>query len=468
MPYNTLLLPRHARQLWRGRLMALALTIIALLLSEYLNLIERERVEAFNRATVLSQASTRRAALDSELNSTLYIASGLVGYVVVHRTLDLDETQRVLAAIFRYGHNLRNIGLAPGNRLSIIYPSEGNEKAIGLYYPDQPSQWPAVQAAIERRETVLAGPVELVQGGLGLIARTPVFLDDGRYWGLLSIVLDAETLLEQAAFAAERDGIRYALRGKDGLGAKGQMIMGDPALFDAGALLLTLQVPGGEWQMAALPVGGWQQGSGYLLWYRVGGWVLALLLAALYYRTVRERLAVELMGLHDGLTGLPNRRLLEDRIGQCMAVAERHGEQFALLYLDLDGFKPINDRHGHKAGDQVLMEVAERLRRHLRNTDTVARVGGDEFVMVLPRLICVEEALNVARKLVEAIAVPIEIGGHPVAVGGSIGISLFPEHGTDAEALLKSADHAMYAVKSRGKGGIHLATAAHNETDKVG
>jgi diguanylate cyclase (GGDEF)-like protein len=458
MPHNQLLLPRHRRLLWTSRLIALVLMLIALAISEYLNRTELERLETFNRSAVLNHASTLRAALDTELNSTLYLASGLVGYVEVHRQLNKDETQRVLASIFRQGHHLRNIGLAPGNRLDFVYPIKGNEKAVGLYYPDLPAQWPEVKKAIDSHETVLAGPVELVQGGEALIARTPVYLSDGNYWGMISVVMDFNGLLEETGFRAERDGIRYALRGRDGKGANGAMILGDPALFNSNALITTLDVPGGEWLMAALPLGGWEQGSDYLVRYRIGGWLLALLLALLFYRTAHERLQVELLGLHDSLTGLPNRRLFEDRVEQILMSAARHNDQFALLYLDLDGFKPINDKYGHKIGDKVLVEVANRLKLHLRRTDTVARIGGDEFVMVLPRLLGVDEAMLVARKLVRAVAESMTVGGYTVSVGGSIGISIYPDNGTTAEELLKSADQAMYYVKEHGKGNVHYAT----------
>lgn len=156
------------------------------------------------------------------------------------------------------------------------------------------------------------------------------------------------------------------------------------------------------------------------------------------------------LAYHDTLTQLPNRRLLVDRLEQAIRAATRHGSKVALLLLDLDGFKQVNDRHGHAAGDRVLEAVAERLRGAIRDADTVARMGGDEFVVLLPEVQEVDDAIRVAEKIHDAVGSPIEDGRHAHQVGTSIGISLYPDHGETADALLHRADHAMYHGKSRG------------------
>ncbi|MES2101686.1 MAG: diguanylate cyclase [Pseudomonadota bacterium] len=161
---------------------------------------------------------------------------------------------------------------------------------------------------------------------------------------------------------------------------------------------------------------------------------------------------------HDSLTGLPNRKLLADRLQQALARARRHGGRVAVLFLDLDGFKRINDSIGHEAGDEVLRQVAERLSAVVRETDTVARLGGDEFVLVAADfdgdgVIC---ARALARKCTEAIGRPLLVRGSTHALGVSVGIALSNE-GDHAEALLAAADRAMYAVKQRGSTGVRVA-----------
>jgi diguanylate cyclase (GGDEF)-like protein/PAS domain S-box-containing protein len=154
---------------------------------------------------------------------------------------------------------------------------------------------------------------------------------------------------------------------------------------------------------------------------------------------------------HDALTGLPNRRLLIDRLGQALALAHRENHQVAVLFMDLDRFKTINDSLGHMKGDALLQNVARRLSETLREGDTVSRLGGDEFVIVLPSLDQPKAAEKVALKLVDALAPPIDLGGQELRVSASIGISLFPEDGRDTETLLRNADSAMYHAKDMGR-----------------
>ncbi|GGC05845.1 hypothetical protein GCM10011352_35060 [Marinobacterium zhoushanense] len=160
---------------------------------------------------------------------------------------------------------------------------------------------------------------------------------------------------------------------------------------------------------------------------------------------------LEYLAHYDGLTGLPNRALLGDRMAQALARARRKGTEFALCYLDLDGFKEVNDERGHNAGDQVLESVASRLTAVLRETDTVARLGGDEFVLLLSDIRTRQECeLTIDRVLAE-IAQPILIQGHQCQVSGSIGITLYPEDDNDPDTLLRHADQAMYTAKQQGK-----------------
>jgi diguanylate cyclase (GGDEF)-like protein/PAS domain S-box-containing protein len=157
---------------------------------------------------------------------------------------------------------------------------------------------------------------------------------------------------------------------------------------------------------------------------------------------------------YDALTDLPNRTLLNDRITQVHVQSRRAKERYALLFIDLDEFKPINDRLGHNTGDALLQEVAKRLTATIREADTAARVGGDEFVVLLPGIGAIEDARAVAEKLVAALGEPLEIGGLKLHISVSIGVAVYPEHGEDERILMNYADQAMYLAKQGGKNRI--------------
>ena len=161
----------------------------------------------------------------------------------------------------------------------------------------------------------------------------------------------------------------------------------------------------------------------------------------------RAEMTLEHLATHDSLTGLPNRYLMFDRLNQLLVRAARYKLSFAILFIDLDGFKRINDSRGHDVGDLVLRGVAERLTQNLRAADTVARIGGDEFVILLEALRAGPDAVALAQKIRAAVGTPFALPGGDATVTASIGIGVYPDDGRDAEELLKAADVAMYRTK---------------------
>lgn len=166
------------------------------------------------------------------------------------------------------------------------------------------------------------------------------------------------------------------------------------------------------------------------------------------------------LATHDVLTHLPNRQLVSDRYEQLALRAARSGQRFALLLIDLDHFKEINDRFGHTVGDQVLLEVAHRMVATLRASDTVGRMGGDEFIALIDHLASPDDVQKVAEKVLEAVAVPIDTEAGPLSVSCSIGIAFYPEDGVSMNILCKSADLAMYSVKHAGRNGVAVAAGS--------
>ncbi len=165
---------------------------------------------------------------------------------------------------------------------------------------------------------------------------------------------------------------------------------------------------------------------------------------------------VQHLAYHDPLTDLPNRMLFTDRLQQALATAKRDHLQLALMFIDLDRFKPINDTHGHHVGDLLLKEVGRRIRDCLRESDTVARIGGDEFVVLLPVIKTSHDALEVAEKIRCSLNQPFELAGLSLSISSSTGISIFPEHGDEEKRLIKNADDAMYYAKSVGRDNVQI------------
>lgn len=167
--------------------------------------------------------------------------------------------------------------------------------------------------------------------------------------------------------------------------------------------------------------------------------------------------ALESLALHDPLTGLPNRRLLMDRLSLAIAHAHRNQSTMAVMYLDLDGFKLINDTLGHDVGDTLLQMVADRLVATVRQEDTVSRLGGDEFVIGLSELSHADDAVNMVSKVIHALAQPYNIQGRNVSMTASVGVGIYPTHGVEVETLMKSADLALYEAKRTGKNTYRIA-----------
>ena len=187
-----------------------------------------------------------------------------------------------------------------------------------------------------------------------------------------------------------------------------------------------------------------------------GGYTSAI--EKLLVRIKEQRDEIERLSLHDPLTGLPLATLAGDRVQMALHAARRSGRRVALLYIDLDDFKQVNDSLGHDAGDSVLRACAWRMRHVLRGEDTVARLGGDEFIAVIGGLSDPGQAARVAQKLLRATAQPLEYDDRSIVVGASIGIALYPDDGADLATLRRRADAAMYEAKRRGRNGFAWAT----------
>lgn len=412
------------------------------------------------RYTALQAALAVRTRLEGGLESNLSILHGMRAELSVNPHITQERFEQVAAQLLQGDHQLSHIALAPDLVIRMIYPLPGNEQAIGLDYRQQPERMAGVRQAIELRETVLSGPMPLVQGGIELIAREPVFTAGARaeLWGIVVGVIDVDELLARAGVPALQRDYALALRGVNGRGVSGAVFHGPVSLFSEDAQTTQVTIPGGQWQLAIRPLAGWHLSLFKDLLFLGVSMLASAILAAIVLisqlsRLERERHRAEMeeRASIDYLTNLPNRYHIHRHLDGLIESVRQARGKFALMFLDLDSFKEVNDSLGHGQGDRLLVEAADRMRAAVGPLDIVGRFGGDEFLVLMPQVGSVEAAEGAADRLLQQFQRPFGLGDREVSISASAGVVLFPLDGGDSTTLLQHADRAMYAAKRAGR-----------------
>ncbi|RTZ18133.1 sensor domain-containing diguanylate cyclase [Vibrio aquaticus] len=417
--------------------------------------------KSFLRDSLLARAKEELSIVRSEIEaavvSDIYVANGLSALIAANPEYEFSGWSLIASSIMRKSRHIQVLGLAPDDVIRYIYPEEGNEKALGLDYRTVPSQWRTVKKAQEIQDIFIAGPVNLVQGGRGLVARIPIFSDppyNDQYWGGCSVVISLDSLFLDVGIASFEHKYNVALRGTDSSGADGEVFYGIQSTFDNAFAVESVHFPHGSWVIAASTRSDLLADSE---WYRVHavrllGYPMLTLLIIAFFITYRLYKNANRRALHDELTRLPNRRYFMYTLNEHFDTAARNlnKHKFAILNIDLDKFKRINDTYGHAAGDKVLIATAERLKSVLRASDVIARTGGDEFLVLLPRVERVEDIDIINIELQKAIChTPIIYEQHLINIHVSVGYALYKEDLLDVDDMLKLADVRMYQEKRR-------------------
>lgn len=647
--------------------------------------------------------SEYRAKLEFLVNENLKLTQGLTTYVSLNPNLNQQQYAAFAEATLKSKNRIRNIALAKDLVISHMYPMQGNEKALGLDYKRTPSQKDAALEAVAVNKTIVAGPVNLVQGGVGLIGRRPIFVNQtGEFWGIASIVLDYQNILLDSGIISQNE-LKIGLRGKDAKGKDGAIFLGNKPLFDTSPAQLKIQLPYGSWLIAAEPINGWNQFS-----ITKPAWLVAFVFLITVFLILRQKLnnemlhkdaiknlleseqrfrnffrehdaimllidptsgeiidandsAIKFYGYshhqitqiyiqhinclspdnveiekakainnkqnyfifphqladgsikqvevhsspiiinnkpllfsiihditerieiekklkldakvfensqegvlitdkhhkiiainhgfteitgyeeqdaigktpallssnrhdsaffaemydkinrtgfwrgeiwnrrkngdiypellsiskvedeygqlenyvgvfsditrikqseqrldklahYDALTGLPNRLMLKSRLKHAIDLAQRQETKLAVLFIDLDRFKIVNDSLGHVAGDELLKQVAKRMADRMRDSDTIARIGGDEFVLLVEDVEHLHDLIIVAQDTITNLNKSFKLNGdNEVFVGCSVGISIYPNDAKEANELITFADAAMYRAKQNGR-----------------
>ncbi|WP_209017468.1 diguanylate cyclase [Roseibium aggregatum] len=424
-------------------------------------LVQREHVLQHKRQATAS-LSEARARLEGEFNRTVAHGVGIKAYVAQFdkQAFEAAEFREIAIDLLEENPAIRSIGLAPDNVVRAVFPSEPNKAALGLDYRTNALQWPAVNEAMQSRQVVIAGPTALVQGGRALMIRIPVFpaaypgqsVDERSYWGTATLILDIEAVMASAGIENSVNGTLISIIDKTAHESGNTVVFGNQNFQGKDYVSVPLNLPGGlNWEVLGYPQAGWENSSDNVLITRVVGFAISLIFGALTFLLISEVYKVRSMALHDPLTGLANRRLLEERMQQMAVQCNRSGAGFEIFYVDLDAFKPVNDNFGHGVGDKLLIEVGQRLLNEVRQSDTVARVGGDEFIVLTPGNMRRQEKEGFQKRLSDKVSKAFECAGARINVKASFGSASYPGDASTVDDLLRIADGRMYAHKARSK-----------------
>ena len=455
----------NASGTWIASMVAVLCLAVGGLVTAHIGRLVQDVIVSQHQQEALATLSAARAQLEGQVGAAVSLGKGLRGFVIQDERTD-DDFARFSSELIDDTPVVRSLALAPENVIRYVYPFEGNEKAIGLDYRLNNEQWPSIREAISSRSVVVSGPVALVQGGRALMVRIPVFppayqkqpIAERRYWGVATLVIDEAHLVKESGFAAKMAGYDFAIVSQERLGEHKNLVFGDDTLLSKDAVKLPVDFPGNlRWKLLSYPVGGWNTHGEEVWMTRFLGAATSFVIATMAFLLVHEVFKVRGMALHDALTGLPNRRLLEGRMQQLVASTGRTRSNFEIFYVDLDAFKPVNDNFGHTIGDQLLIEIGNRLRREIRQTDMVARVGGDEFIVLTQGGMPGKARRDFQDRLNARLCMPFETGDLRVDVSASIGHASFPRDAGTIADLMRVADARMYDQKTRNRPALSSA-----------
>lgn len=447
----------------RPKLTAVVILLAGIILSWRAGELEHKHELSQKKSEIQTQVSNFRAQLETKLYYNVALIKALAVDLVIREEMKPAQFAQIAEELSSDNPAQRNLSLAPNFIVRDVYPIVGNESLVGLNLLLDPQKKAAVYRSIQLDDAVLAGPFDLGQGGEGVVCRFPVWIKkEGvpRLWGAVSITLDYHQLMKEAGLARLEQDLDISIRGRDASGPAGEYFFGDEKSISKDAVRVPVFVPGGSWLISAQP----KKGFGVSPWWNTTAAMIGLLVTLFSslasYRILYDRSRIRHLADHDPLTQLPNRRQALSDLHALTRRGKRNNQPFALLSIDLDGFKPINDKYGHDAGDEVLRMVSQRLLSSVRSGDTVARMGGDEFLVLIddPLANDEEHLLAYAARIRGKLSQPMQImGGGLVYVGASIGIASYPSHAVEMHELMREADQAMYRAKRDKASGVEIA-----------
>jgi diguanylate cyclase (GGDEF)-like protein len=342
---------------------------------------------------------------------------------------------------------IRNISILEDTTIRWAYPVESERGAIGIDLATVDGQKRGVLTVKENRVNYFQGPVNLVQGGQGYIIRLPILHEDQSYWGQLSLVIDREEYMNQIQRIAMKNNIRIHIVSK----LDRTIVYEDLSVLEEKPLVFELETDRMNLDIYVVPMNGWNDNTLTLL----AGFVISLLVSVaigvgIWYNLQATK-KLEKMANRDFLTGMYNRHFFDEYISIVIGEARRTKEDIGFVIMDLNNFKAINDTYGHLIGDEVLKKTARVLNEHCRSKDVVFRIGGDEFLIILPNIASHKVIKEFIKRIEDSFEDEFMFGQQSIRISPAIGYGLYPEDGVDVDSVTRAADERMYANKSEYK-----------------
>jgi diguanylate cyclase (GGDEF)-like protein len=431
-------------------------------------------VRASQRQQKLTETAAAHGAQVQQLVDRSLSITYAMATVLRQNPRDIAGLERLTNELLPLYLGVDNLQLAPGGVVRKVFPVTAHQGPVGHDLLNDPLSKEEAELTLVTHDLHIAVPAQLRQGQPGFVGRYPVFLTDkqGRqtFWGFVSAVVLLDTMKSFAQFdQLKQQGLAYHLWRSHPITGEPQTLLRSAEPLTKVKVTASIGVPRGRWQLTVSPM----EPDSLFSSTRLATWLMVVLVAMAagaltrsmllrpveLAQMVRRRtralesanLSLERQATHDSLTGLGNRALLEHDLNRNIEHVCHAKEQFAVLLLDLDDFKSINDSLGHRAGDAMLQAVAQSLGRCVRSADAVYRLGGDEFVVVLNQLSDAVLAGVIARKILAEVALPHLIQEQEIQLTTSIGVVIHPQDAEDAESLLSLADVAMYRAKKSGR-----------------
>lgn len=431
-------------------------------------MIAQERAKQIEtlRYQLLQTLTNYASEIEGAVNSGVVALDSIRTELLLAPDADLSRLDARIDLLLHNYSLFRHVAIAPNLVIRYVYPLAGNEEILGRDYRQLPLQMSAIETTLALGRTMVAGPLDLVQGGTAIVVRAPVILENNQRWGVIAAIVPFERFLQTVRLENLRQHYYVGLSGRDGIDAPNELFWGDPEVLAQDSVMADIKLPVGRWQLQAIPRAPVPILFGSLLWFTsFAGCVILLLCVALFLllRLAREReqalYTIAFQASYDPLTNLPNRLVFTEQLTRMIQQAEQQELCLSVFCIDLDEFKQINESLGHVVGDKLLRAVAQRLGSLVARQDLLARLGGDEFVIVSMQAQTPEQTELMAEHWVRQLSLPVQVGTKSLAVSASIGIAMYPHDGQDHGDLLKHADRAMYAAKQLGRNNYHFYDA---------
>lgn len=418
-----------------------------------------EKLKTQAKEETVRKISLLRAHMEGVVATNFYLVQGLVNEISLNPGIDQRDFEIRAALLMAHSDIVSHVAAARDMRVTHIHPYDRYKSVIGLDYREVPEQREAIFQAVKEGGLIIAGPVELVQGGQAFIGRTPVFLENGSVWGAVSTVIRRDDFYEAVGLANLTSELQISIRGKNGTGAQGPVFYGNGEVFELpDSAKVNISLPFGSWQVAAFPVNGYHVPFSERIWYWFGFAVITTLGIGITYLQnraddLRNRASriIDEKTLFDPLTHLPNHYNLEKRCNEHIYGENTKGNPMVMYRIAIDGFRLIRDALGYSYSDLILREMAAIILEQSEENDFTARLDGGEFALIAFGLENETQIAEKGRAVTRAMNRTLTINGRIIHTCASVGASAYPRDGLDYTELLRHADQAVSeAYKSGG------------------